>query len=444
VSIHRRQRGPCAGRAAVGVWAASIAVVFTVGHVLRQAGRMTEDALPPLYAQPRLLTWQILPAAALAAVAVVVLPGWARRMAWWRLLLAGWAVSVAWAVALAASDGIDALTRPLTSQNDYLAGLDDVRADPLSWLSTFTRLAQNYPVHTKGHPPLPMLVLWLLDAAGMRGPGWAAALIIAVGGSATVAITITLRNVAGEDLARRAVPFLALAPLAVWIATAMDAFFLGAGAWGTALIAIAARRGTVARAVAGGVLLGTLPYLSYGLLPLFAVPVTVLIVARPRRRVVIAVLCGMAVVPLAFTLGGFWWPDGVAATHRAYLSVGGSSRRSYAYFLVGDLAVLGLLTGPAVAHVLPATLAASWRAVTRRAPGFSAPAVVGLVAVAALVGTVALDVSGVTRGEVERIWVPYAAWLVAAAALHRPPARRMLTAQALTGLASQALVLSAW
>ncbi|NEA27798.1 hypothetical protein, partial [Actinomadura bangladeshensis] len=81
---------------------------------------------------------------------------------------------------------------------------------------------------------------------------------------------------------------LVLAPLAVWIATAMDAFFLAVGAWGTALLALAARRaaaragaGSAVLAGAGGLLLGCLPYLSYGLLPLFAVPLAVLLLTRP-------------------------------------------------------------------------------------------------------------------------------------------------------------------
>jgi hypothetical protein len=67
-----------------------------------------------------------------------------------------------------------------------------------------------------------------------------------------------------------------------------------------------------------------------------------------------------------------------------------------------------------------------------------------VLAGAALAGAVALDLSGVTRGEVERIWLPYAGWVLAAAALHRPPARRWLAAQALLGLALQGLTLSNW
>ncbi len=170
--------------------------------------------------------------------------------------------------------------------------------------------------------------------------------------------------------------------------------------------------GAVVQAAVGGVLLGCLPYLSYGLLPLFAVPLAVLLLARPRAAVLAALGVGLAVVPAAFTALGFWWPDGVAATLDTYLVSRGSAQRSYAYFLFANLAVLGLLTGPATARALPAALA---RAVRRPA---ASP--VAVLACAALAGVLVLDVSGVTRGEVERIWVPFAAWAVAAAALHQP------------------------
>ncbi|MFD0850968.1 hypothetical protein ACFQ07_01915 [Actinomadura adrarensis] len=63
---------------------------------------------------------------------------------------------------------------------------------------------------------------------------------------------------------------------------------------------------------------------------------------------------------------------------------------------------------------------------------------------AALIGLLALDVSGVTRGEVERIWIPYAAWVVLASAQHHPPARAWLSAQAALAVTIQALVSSHW
>ncbi|MEU8306341.1 hypothetical protein AB0C84_22565 [Actinomadura sp. NPDC048955] len=457
-TAERRARRRWPGWVAVAVWAAGIAAAFAVGWYLRRAGLATEDPLPPLHARAR--GWpppvrRLLPAAAVAALTVAALPALAARLPWRALPPAAWAASAAWTVALAVCDGWDALARPLDAPTEYPAGLAQLRPDPSAWLRTFTERLGGYTTHVRGHPPLPMLVLWALEKAGLGGTGWAAALIVAAGTSAAAAIAVTVRCLAGERAARAAVPFLALAPLAVWIATAMDAFFLAVGAWGTALLALAARgagRRALVPAAAGGLLLGCLPYLSYGLLPLFAVPLAVVVLGRPRLRVLAAAGVALAVVPAAFTLLGFWWPDGVRATLDTYLVSRGSAQRSYAYFLFANLAVLGLLTGPAVAHALPRTLAelcrgALWRGVLgrgARARAAAPAAAVAVLAGAALIGVLVLDASGVTRGEVERIWVPFAAWLTAAAALDRPRVRAWLAAQAVTALAVQALVLSPW
>jgi hypothetical protein len=50
----------------------------------------------------------------------------------------------------------------------------------------------------------------------------------------------------------------------------------------------------------------------------------------------------------------------------------------------------------------------------------------------------------ITRGEVEWICLPYAAWVMAGAAIHRARAHRMLLAQVVTALLNQALVKSPW
>ncbi|WP_433337627.1 hypothetical protein [Spirillospora sp. CA-294931] len=427
--------------AAVAVWALLVAGSFLVGDRLRRAGVATEDALPPLHAEGRLLTWQLLPAVLVAGAAVAALPVLSRRLPWTWTLLAAWATSALWAVSLAMSDGWDALAGPLNAPTEYPAGIAAVGDDPLAWTRTFTEKLGGYTTHVRGHPPLPTLLLWGLDAAGAHGTGWSAALIIAAGSSAVVAVALTVRTLAGEETARRVVPFLALAPFAVWIATSMDAFFMGVGAWAVALVAVGARRGSLTVAAGGGLLLGTLPYLSYGLLPLFAVPAVVLLLTRPRVRVLAAIGCGAVIVPLAFTLAGFWWLDGVEATHATYLISRGSAQRPYAYFAVANLAVLGLLVGPAVAHALPAALGDLRGGLKHLGTPAAAAA---LLAGAGLLGTLALDASGVTRGEVERIWLPYAAWVVVAAARHREPARGPLAAQAVTAVLVQALVLSPW
>ncbi|MEV5747884.1 hypothetical protein AB0L00_08700 [Actinoallomurus sp. NPDC052308] len=485
-------------RTALVVWAGIILVGFAVGAVLRAAGHLPVDRLPPLHAAPRLLLGPLLPAAVVALVAVAVLPVAARRLPWGAVLVVAWLGSALWAAVLQLPDG---LARPLTAPTEYLAGLPAVGDDPLRWLRGFTRDMQAYPTHVKGHPPLPTLILWGLRHAGLRDAGWAAALVIVVGGSASAAIAVTVRRLAGAETARRAVPFLVLAPTALWVATSVDALFLGVAAWAVAFVTVAATRPAVppaawsaappaaraagapitgaarplatrppgspvvrsvvqsaagraagqdgrglAVAFAGGVLLGSLPYLSYGLLPLFALPLAVLVLTRPPRPVLAALAVGCVVVPATCTVAGFSWFAGVAGTHAAWAVGGGARARPYAYFLLGDLSVLALLVGPATAAALPAVLGravALARSMVRRT-GPVDDGRLGWPVAAALIGMVALDLSGVTRGEVERIWIPYAAWTTVACAVHRPPARTLLLAQAVTALLIQALVRSPW
>ncbi|GAB3959843.1 glycosyltransferase family 39 protein [Actinoallomurus acanthiterrae] len=442
-------------------WAALIIGAFGIGALLRRAGEMPVDAFPPLHAEARLLLRPLLPAVALGLVGVAVLPVTARRLPWRPLLAVAWLGSVGWAVVLQLPDGI---SRPLTTPTEYLAELPAMDDDPLDWLRGFTSEMQALPTHVKGHPPLPMLVLWTIQWMGLAGPGWAAAFVIAVGGSAAAAIAVTVRVIAGEDVARRAVPFLVLSPVALWIATSMDAFFLGVAAWAVALVAVAAAdsgsspNGMVGRsarigsskrvmaAFAGGLLLGSLPYLSYGLLPIFALPLVVLVLTRSAWPVLMALAAGFLVVPAAFTIAGFSWWDGVLGTHVAWL-ISHGSRRPYGYFLVGNLAVLALLIGPAGAKALPTALRRAVGPVLTTPPGGrgrSGPDGLGWLAAAALAGVFALDLSGVTTGEVERIWIPYAAWVVTVTAVHRPPARTMLLAQTATALVIEAVARSPW
>lgn len=464
-------------RTALAAWIAIILVGFAVGAVLRAAGYLPVDRFPPLHAAPRLLLGPLLPAAAGALIAVAVLPVAARRLPWAALLAVAWLGSALWAVLLQLPDG---LARPLTTPTEYLVGLPAIGDHPLRWLRGFTQAMQAYPTHVKGHPPLPTLILWAVQHVGLRDAGWAAALVIAVGSSASAAIAITVRKLAGAETARRAVPFLVLAPTALWVATSVDALFLGVAAWAVALVTVATalgRWGALVSASAGGLLLGSLPYLSYGLLPMFALPLAVLLLTRPSRPVLAALAAGCVVVPAAFTVAGFSWFAGVVGTHAAWAAGGGARARPYAYFLLGDLSVLALLIGPATAMALPAVLrhAAALARSTFPGPadgeqvsrGIGRAAAVarsmlpggpadraeqassrigrlGWPVAAALIGMVALDLSGVTRGEVERIWIPYATWMTAASAVHRPPARTLLLAQAVTALAIQALVRSPW
>lgn len=494
---------------AVTLWAAVITVALAWGFALSQAGALPIDHFPPFHGRPRLLVTSLLPAAIAAAVAVSVLPSLAARLSWRALLLVGWLGTAGWAVVLAVSQGRDAIARPLARSTEYLAAVPAVGDRPLAWLRQFTEELPAYPIHVQGHPPLPVLCFWALDRLGLSGPGWAAAAVIIAGSSVTVAIAVTLRVLVGADAGRRAVPFLVLAPTAVFVATSADALFLGVTAWAVALFALAAARDSPAprtRVAAGsplpgaapdppspeavpvrpggrpqhqgfmigtgfplrvsrlwttrlrwtasvlarplrprplvlgsaaGVLFGASLYLSYGLVPIGALALAVAAL-RPSVQAFVGAAAGASAVAGAVTAAGFWWPDGVAATHAAWAASGGAER-PYGYFLLGNLAVLAVLTGPATA----AALARLWRQ-PDRTPRTRTSRGLRVLVGGCLIAVLALDLSGVTKGEVERIWLPYASWIIAATAAAPAPARGWLIAQGVTAITVQSVLGSPW
>jgi hypothetical protein len=161
--------------------------------------------------------------------------------------------------------------------------------------------------------------------------------------------------------------------------------------------------------------------------PLWAVAVLAL---RRRAWPVLAVaLGGAAVVPLLFMWAGFDWFDGLAGTREAY-QAGVALERPDRYFLVSNLVVLAVSVGPATVAAL------AW---LRHRPTWW---LVG----GALVGAVVADLSTMSKGEVERIWLPVVPFLVLATATF--PDRRWrrggLALQLATALALQLLLRSPW
>lgn len=425
-----RHRGVLLG---LGGWLVVIGALAGISHLPWLYHRLILGSAAPFVGdlRPRVFPG-LLPAIAFAVALLLAVP-YAARLSFRRLLLAGWVASAAFAVVLALNDGPHRLTSVLVDPYEYFQDLPTMSADPLRFLRTFTTALPHYAVHTRGHPPGVLVVLWLLRQAGLGGVVPAAALLIAAGSSAVVATALAVREVAGEQVARRAVPFLALAPVAPWVATSFDALFLGVGAWAVALLAIAVRRTGRPRdtaAVGAGLLGGILLFLTYGLLPLGAVALAVVVRTRWRRPLALAVV-GMGAVVAGFAAVGFWWPAGFAATHHQYVS-GAASIRPTVYFLVADLVVLSVVVGPATLVALAAV-----RRVRRSG--------VALLVGAALLAVAVSDLSGYTKGEVERIWLPYTPWLLVANVVH--PAvhrRRWLAAQVVTALALQGLVRSTW
>jgi hypothetical protein len=415
--------------AAVGGVAALLVAVHVWGRTLQAGGTRLFVNLPPLvgHLDPRLAAAG-LAAPVLAIGAVAFGPALAGRLPWRRLLAVSLLAAAAWALALALTEGVDGVVRSPSSPRDYLNDAPLI-VSPSAFLSTFVEEIDRYTVHVRAHPPGMTLIAWIVARAG-GGPGWLAALEILVGASAVAAVLLALRHVAGEDRARAAAPFLTFAPLAITLGSSGDAFFAGVGAWAVALVVLSTGRrdaGGDLLALGGGLLFGVTAFLSYGLVLLAAIPLAVA-VGRRRVRPLLLAAAGAAPLFLAFAAAGFWWVDGLLATRVEYLeSV--ARLRPYGYFLVANVAAFAVIVGPAAVAGLASRL-----------PREAWWLVGGALAAAALA-----DLSGMSKAEAERIWLPFAVWVVAAAgALPATSRRRWLAASVAFALLLELGVRQPW
>ncbi|MBM7785786.1 hypothetical protein [Tenggerimyces flavus] len=406
-----------------------IALSATVGAILNATGQPVHITTPPIFAtvSPH-VSWSTPVALAIAAATVWYGPAVARTLPWRRLLLAGWATSVAWILALAMVDGWSRFANLFAKPSEYLS--DVPNAPPWNdFLPTFAgRIVDGQPdswaIHVAGHPPGAFAFFVFLDRIGLHGPAAAAIVVVLLGATGCVAVAIAIRALDSEAMARRAMPFLVLAPTAIWMGVSADAMFLAVTAWGVALLCL---RSTFA-AIAGGLLLGASLYLSYGFV-LLAIPALAVLVARRSLRAALLASAGAAAVVLAVTVGGFaWWEGYEQLVIRYNQGVGGL--RPDGYWIWANFGALALATGPAVAAGLRRT---------RVRRGIVVPVL------AALACVVVASLSGMSKSEVERIWLPFAAWLLASCAL-LPAAkhRRWLAVQAGAALLLQHLLITQW
>jgi methylthioxylose transferase len=440
----RAARGARADLIAGALALAFVAAATAVGF-LAEVRLFGSDGFPG--APPTFGEWPILgkwlphvgpgtPLAIMLAVAAVAWgPALGERLTWRRALAGSYLLAVGWILALALVDGWQSgVADQLTTRDEYLSvvpGITDIPA----MLHAFTaRILESqpdsWPTHVAGHPPGATLVFVWLDRIGLSGGGWAAVVCVLAAAALAVAVPVTIRALGRADLARAALPFVALLPGAVWLGVSADGMFAGVTATGIALLAVGARAGGAwLPCLAGGVLLGFGIFLSYGLVLMAPIALAVVWAIRRWRALVPAVLGALTVV-VVFALAGFWWLDGYQLVVQRYHE-GIAADRPYGYWVWANLACLVLAVGPAAAAGLRRAVAERDRAL----------AVVGAAALAVLVA----DLSGLSKAEVERIWLPFAVWLVLAAALLPAAHRRWwLAAQAATALVVNHLLFTNW
>ncbi|WP_345892216.1 hypothetical protein [Mycolicibacterium sphagni] len=369
--------------------------------------------------------WGTMPAIAIGAFGVAWAPAQARRLPWRHLLVATWATSAAWAVSLALIDGwrrgfVDRLADP----NEYLYQVPSITDIPAALRSFVRRIpdfqGDSWVTHVAGHPPGALLTFVWLDRLGLGGGLPAGILVVFAGSSAAAAVVITVRTVHDEVTARRAAPFLALAPTAIWVAVSADGYFMAIAAWGIALLALSIRRsgrpGWVL-AASSGLLLGWAVMLSYGLVlaSLIALPVVLTAANRATalRRAALAAATAVAVVGI-FDLHGFWWVDGYHAVQQRYWQ-GIAHDRPIQYWSWANLASIICAIGFGSVAGIGQALDAS---ALRRRRGLN------LLVVGSLAAIAVADVSLLSKAETERIWLPFALWMTAAPALLPPRSQR--------------------
>ena len=139
-----------------------------------------------------------------------------------------------------------------------------------------------------------------------------------------------------------------------------------------------------------------------------------------------------------FTLAGFdWWEAYRLLVTRYYQGVGGV--RPYGYWVWANLACTVLITGLATV----AGLRRSVSGLLVRDRLGTPEARLALLVCAALLALLVADVSGMSKAETERIWLPFAVWLLSACAFVPRP-RAWLTAQAVLALLLNHLLLTGW
>jgi methylthioxylose transferase len=424
----------------------TLTIVAAAASVEAVSGFETHSYGPPLHAhwRPHLGPGTV-PAVVVAAALVTLARRYTASLPWPWLLAAAWAASLAWILALALVDGVAGIADPPEHRYEYLLtarGVEDVAHLLQEFVSRIDYSAKpdNWPPHVAGHPPGALLFFVALVYVGIDQGLTVGLTLATIGATTPLAVAVTLRALGAEQAARQALPFLVVTPAAVWVGVTADGgVFAPAAAWGTACLAIACQLRSQAWALLAGLVLGACVYLSYGLLLSGILALAVLAAAGTTMPFTGAVAGALAVACMFFA-AGYSWPESYAALTVRYFE-GWGGERDYRYWVVGNLAAFslsaGLLVGAALGHALTTA--------RRRLLAGQPQRVVLILGSAGWLMVLAADLSGMSKAEVERIWLPFVPWTLLLVVLLPVRWQRWgLPAQATLGLLLQHLYVSNW
>jgi methylthioxylose transferase len=323
---------------------------------------------------------------------------------------------------------------------EYLPALPALRRGVSYYVGHFATLLPDLPTHTKGNPPGPLVAMHLL---GLTTPGRLAAACMIVG-SLVTPLTYALGRSLGSGISsvgasggalvdaerrgRIAATFAAFSPcVLIYGFTSVDFVFAAmaaAVAW-----PLVSRRGRVV--ALGCVAAGVAAFFSWVLLaiPVWAVAVVYVREGRgPAVRLAVGATAGVIAVTLL--LAAIWGYDPIAilrAVHHAY-GQGAAAQRPYVFWLFGSPAAWITLLGPPIV----------WLALRSLQRGEPAAVALALIVVVSAV-------SGFTKAETERIWLPYVP-LACAAAAATPVTRlrRCLVAMSIIAVVVKVLFGTTW
>jgi len=335
------------------------------------------------------------------------------------------------------------ISAPFERRSEYYAavGLVD-ELGPRGFAERYPELDRSsvhvLPLHVTTHPPGAPLFLWALSRA-MGGSVLGVALVVVLVGAVGVVPTYAIaREGYGGPAARIAAVLYAVSPgVLVYSATSMDVVFMTVIAVGIAFLIRAPR--SAAWAAAAGAMTAVALCFTWAALVLGPIGLGVGILAIRRgvpfrgvaRRGLVAVAAFVAAVIAARLAVGIDLPASYARavvrqTH--YLTY----RRSYPYWVVGNVVALLITAGLANTALLVAETRKRWRA---RDPGLET------VLWAALALT---SLASVFKGETDHNWLFFVPLAVTVAAAATERIRGPVAANLAQAVATEVLFYTGW